>query len=321
MLRKLTAVLMVALATLSIVSSARAEQFVRIASGLAGTYPVFGAKLAEMMNKNIPDVRASTLAGPTEQGLIRIDKGDAEFGLAYTYQTVQLRNGDSSLNVKAENLRHVMSLYGAYFMVVVQQKSDIKSLADLKTKPYRVWLGTKASTFYALNVAALAAHGVTPEDITKAGGVLNTAGYQNLAQAFQDGQVDVAFFSGPSPYGPMMELDRAPGFRVLSFDKAAGEKMMELLPGVTMRELKGGVYKSMTETVNTPYLINELVVSAKVSDDLVYKVTKMLNEQNKEFHGLFPGADEVQTSAALEGNKIPLHPGAERYYREVKLLK
>ncbi len=321
MLRKLTAVLLVAAATLSIVSAARAEQFVRIASGLAGTYPIYGAKLAEMMNKHIPDVRASTVAGPTEQGLLRIDKGDAEFGIAYTYQTLQLRNGESSLKVKAEKLRHVASLYGAYFMVLVQKDSDIKSLADLKNKPYKVWLGTKASTFYALNVASLAAHGVTPEDITKAGGVLNTAGYQNLAQAFQDGQIDVAFFSGPAPYGPMMELDRAPGFRVLSFDKAAGEKMMALLPGVTMRTLKGGIYKSMPTEVSTPYLINELVVSSAVSDDLVYKTTKMINDQIKEFQGLFAGAEEIQTKVALDGNQIPLHPGAEKYYREIGLIK
>jgi TRAP transporter TAXI family solute receptor len=206
-------------------------------------------------------------------------------------------------------------------MAVVQKSSDIKSLADLKTKPYKVWLGTKASIFYSLNVAALAAHGVTLDDITKAGGVLNTAGYQNLSQAFQDGQVDVAFFSGPAPYGPMMELDRAPGFRVLSFDKAAGDKMMTLLPGVTMRELKGGIYKSMPDAVTTPYLINELVTSSAMSDDLIYKITKMINEHAKEFHGLFAGADEVDTKGALEGNQIPLHPGAERYYREVGLIK
>lgn len=321
MLRKLMAVALVALTALGVTTGARAEEFLRIGSGLAGTYPVFGAKLAEMVNKNIQGVRASTLAGPTEQTLIRIDKGEAEMGLAYTYQTSQLRNGEGGLGVKTENLRHVMSLYGAYFMVLVQEKSDIKSLADLKTKPYKVWLGTKASTFYALNVAALAAHGVTPEDITKAGGVLNTAGYQNLAQAFQDGQVDVAFFSGPAPYGPMMELDRAPGFRVLGFDKAAGEKFMTLLPGTTMRTLKGGLYKSMANDVSTPYLINELVASDKLSADLVYKITKMMNEQVKEFRGLFAGAEEIDTKIALEGNKIPLHPGAEKYYREVGLIK
>jgi TRAP-type uncharacterized transport system substrate-binding protein len=46
-------------------------------------------------------------------------------------------------------------------------------------------------------------------------------------------------------------------------------------------------------------------------------VTKLLNEGAKEFHGSFPGSEEIQPRTALEFNKLPLHPGAERYYREV----
>ena len=79
MLRKLAAVLLVAATAFGVASGARAEQFIRISSGLAGTYPVFGAKLAEMMNKNIEGVRASTLAGPTEQGLTPVKKVYGEF--------------------------------------------------------------------------------------------------------------------------------------------------------------------------------------------------------------------------------------------------
>jgi len=104
-------------------------------------------------------------------------------------------------------------------------------------------------------------------------------------------------------------------------DKAAGEKMMALLPGVTMRELKGGVYKSMPDAVNTPYVINQVVASDKLSTDLVYAITKMMNEKAAEFRSLFAGAEEIDTKIALEGNKIPLHPGAEKYYREVGLIK
>lgn len=70
-----------------------------------------------------------------------------------------------------------------------------------------------------------------------------------------------------------------------------------------------------------PYVVNQMVTSAKLSDDLIYKVTKLMNEKYQEFHGLFPGADEIQPKTALDYNKIPLHPGAERYYREAGLIK
>jgi TRAP transporter TAXI family solute receptor len=307
-------------ALLQSTSDASAQQFVRIGSGLAGTYPVFGAKLAEMINKDIPNVRASTVPGPTEQNLVRIQKGDVEMCLTYTFQGLQVAEGKGELNAPAPDLRHVMSLYGSYHMAVVQKGSDIKSLADLKSKPYRVWVGPKASVFYPLNVAALAAYDVSPEDITKVGGVVNTMGYQNVAQAFQDGQIDVAFFSGPAPYSLLLQLDQAPGFRILSFTEAAGKRFAELLPGTGMATLKAGIYKSMPEAVTTPYVFNQIVASAKLPDDLVYRITKLMNTRANDFHGLFAGADEITAEGALRYNKLKLHPGAERYYREVGLI-
>lgn len=314
---------MLALACITFLFSAgaQAQQFLRIGSGLAGTYPVFGAKLAELINANIPNMRASTLAGPTEQSLIRIQKGDAEFALTYTFQSLQVLNGQGELKVATPDLRHVMSLYGAYYLAVVQKNSDIQNLRDLAKKPYRVWLGPKASIFYPLNIAALAAHDVTPEDIVKAGGVISTAGYGNVSQSFQDGQIDVAFFSGPAPYSILMELDRSNGFRLMSFDEKAEAKYPTLLPGAGIRVHKGGLYKSAPDDVKTPYVFNELVTSAKLPADLIYKVTKMMNEQHKQFHGLFAGADEILPANAMFYNKIPLHPGAERYYRETGLIK
>jgi uncharacterized protein len=320
-MRILLSALGLILAALPGSGDASAQQFVRIGSGLAGTYPVFGAKLAEMINKEIPNVRASTVPGPTEQNLVRIEKGDVEMCLTYTFQGLQVAEGKGELNAPAPSLRHVMSLYGSYHMAVVQKDSDIKSLADLKTKPYRVWIGPKASVFYPLNVAALAAHGVAPEDITKVGGVVNTMGYQNVAQAFQDGQLNVAFFSGPAPYSLMLQLDQAPGFRVLSFSEEAGKRFEELLPGNGIATLKAGLYKSMPEAVRTPYVFNQIVASAKMPDGLVYNITKLMSTRAKDFHGLFAGADEITADGALRFNKLKLHPGAERYYKETGLLK
>jgi TRAP transporter TAXI family solute receptor len=320
MIRILPALLACA-ALLVATPGARAEQFLRIGAGLAGTYPVFAAKFAELINDNIPGVRASTLAGPTEQNLIRVQKGDAEFCLTYTFQSIQVRDGSGALKVPAPDLRHVMSLYGAYYMAVAQKDSEITSLRDLAKKPTRVWLGPKASIFYSLNLAALAAHDVTPDDIVKAGGVISTAGYQNVSQAFQDGQVDVAFFSGPAPYSLLMELDRTSGFKFLSFDAAAAKKYATLLPGAGTRTLKGGLYKSAPDEVVTPYVFNEVVTSAKLPDDLIYQITKLMNEKHETFHGLFAGSEEIRPQTALEYNGIPVHPGAEKYYREVGLIK
>ncbi len=301
--------------------SVQAEQFVRIGSGLAGSYPVFGAKLAELFNAHGPGVKASTFAGPTGQSLVKLQRGEAEAVLSYTFESEAARRGENALKTPAPDLRHLMTTYGATHVAIARSGVEIKSLADLSKKPYRVWLGPKSSVFWPLNLAALASHGVTPEDIVKAGGVVNSAGYGTLLQAFKDGQVDVAFMSGPTPYSLMMELDRGAGFTLLPYGEAELTKFNQLLPGTASVTIPAGTYGSVPAAMKVPYVVNHVVVSAKLPDEIVYRMAKTLVEHHKELHGLFAGAAEISPQRATANNALPLHPGAERYYREAGLLK
>jgi len=302
-------------------STISAQEFVRIGSGLAGSYPVFGAKLADLFNRHVDGVKASTFAGPTEQSLVKLQRGEAEAVLTYTFEAESTYQGRGELKTPAPLLRHLMTTYGAIHVALVRKNVEISTLADLAKKPYRVWLGPKSSVFWPMNMAALGAYGVTPEAITKAGGVINSAGYQTLMQAFQDGQVDVAFFSGPIPYSLLMELDRGVGFRMLGFDEAALKRFNEALPGTSSARIPANTYKSSPAEVLVPYVVNQIVVSARLPDAMVYQMAKVLNERHAELHSLFAGANEITPKRALDHNRVPLHPGAERYYREAGLLK
>lgn len=302
-------------------ATAHAEQFVRIGSGLAGSYPVFGAKVAELFNQHIPGVKASTFAAPTGQALVKLQRGEAEAVLSYTFESNAALKGENALKTPAPDLRHLMTTYGATHVALARTGVEISSLADLAKKPYRVWLGSKTSVFWPLNLAALEAHGVTPDAIVKAGGVINSAGYGTLMQAFKDGQVDVAFMSGPTPYSMMMELDRGSGFQLLPYSEAALAKFNEILPGTATTTIPAGTYTHASKAMKVPYVINQIVVSAKLPEDIVYRMTKTLVDHYKELHGLFAGAAEISPQRALEYNKLPVHPGAERYYREAGLLK
>jgi hypothetical protein len=70
-----------------------------------------------------------------------------------------------------------------------------------------------------------------------------------------------------------------------------------------------------------PYVVNQIVVSARLPDAMVYQMAKVLNERHAELHDLFAGANEITPKRALDQNRVPIHPGAERYYREAGLLK
>lgn len=305
----------------SLAAPAAADEFVRIGSGLAGTYPIFGAKLAEIINQNVQGVQASTLPGGTEANLVKIQKGEVEMAIAYTFVSKMVFDGEGALGFAAPDLRHVMTAYGSVLQPVATKASGITSLAQADDGAYRVWGSTKASVFYPLVMKSLEAHGVTPESVKAAGGVMESVGYGDTVQAMQDGRLDVSFFAGPVPYSLTMQAAQSPGITLLGFTKEAAEKMPELLPGTSMSTIKGGAYEGNPDEVAVPYMVNQVVASAKMSDDLVYQITKAMNEHYKEFHGLFAWSEEIDPKRALDGNKLPIHPGAERYYREVGLLK
>ncbi|MGE0798734.1 MAG: TAXI family TRAP transporter solute-binding subunit [Lautropia sp.] len=296
------------------------QRFVKIGAGVTGTYALFGAKLAEVINSTYPDLRASAISGPTEQNMVRVQRGELDFVLSYTFQSALTHSGKGELGVATPDLRQVMSTYGSFYFPLARPGLGIATPADLVKRPFRVWMGPKSGAFYAINTAYLASYGVTPDAIAKAGGVISTIGYQNLEQAFRDGQVDFAFFAGPVPYSMLMQLDRA-GFEMIGMSDEAAAKFVSLLPGMSVETHPAGVYTSVPKALRVPYLFNQVSTNAKVPDEIVYRVVKTTIEQNKVFHPLFPGATEIGLENALRSNLLPMHPGAERYFREVGLIK
>jgi len=296
--------------------AAQDTTFIRIGSGLAGTYPIVGAKIAEVLNQNVDGIQATTVAGGTEANFALMAQGELEMLLTYSFLSPIVERGEGSLGVPTPQVRHLMSLYGALFQPAARDGVAIESLAGVDDDGYRVWGANATSIFYPMIQAALEAHDTSFDAIREAGGVVEEIGYGDTAQAMQDGRLDVGFFSGPAPYSLLLQIESAPGFHLLGFDDAAMDRYMELLPGASAGTVPAGTYAGQDSDVQVPYLTNQLVVSADVPDDLVYEITKVLIENVGQFQDLFAGAEEMRAETALDNNPIEVHPGAARYYEE-----
>jgi len=306
-----------ALAAMLIASgAANAETFIRIGSGLAGTYPVVGAKMAEIINENVEGVTATTVAGGTEANFALMAQGEVEIVLTYGFLTPRVQQGKGSLGLPTPQARHLMTLYGAYFQPAASKTSGLTRLADLEAGSYRIWGANATSIFYPMIAEALAANGTSFEGVKAAGGTVDEIGYSDTAGAMQDGRLDVVFFAGPAPYSLLMQIENKPGFTLLGFDEAAGKAYTAALAGTSMRELPAGTYEGQTEPVLLPYLMNEAVISADVPDEIAYAITKALVENVDAFHGLFKGAEEIQPATMRALASVETHPGAVKYYEE-----
>ena len=313
--RKLLGVVGATVLAMSVAGGAQAQQLLRVNGGLAGTYPLFAAKLVELINKNVDGVKAASVSGDSVKAQIDIQNGEVHYKIGYTYDVKRIADGASTVPIKTPDVCHIMTLYGSG-LYAVAKTDGIKDLRELANGKYRMWTGAKTGFFFNLISPALEAHGVDIAKIEKDGTILESFGYGATVPAFQDRRLDLTFFSGGIPYSLMMQLEGTPGFHLINWDDEALDKLTALRPGIYRGVVPAGTYKGQTKDVNVPWYVNQLVTSSKLPDDLTYQVTKVMNEQSKEFHGLFGGSEEIGVNDPLSNNAVPVCEGAKKYYRE-----
>jgi TRAP transporter TAXI family solute receptor len=85
--------------------------------------------------------------------------------------------------------------------------------------------------------------------------------------------------------------------------------------------IPAGTYDGQEADVPTVTVTNILVTRADISDEEAYQMTKQLFENLPQLVAAHKSANEIKLENAVNGLPIPLHPGAERYYKEKGLLK
>ncbi|WP_376984690.1 TAXI family TRAP transporter solute-binding subunit [Bosea sp. R86505] len=299
---------------------AQAPAFFRIGTGgTAGTYYPIGGLIANAISSPPQLVSTAVASNGSVANVNAIVGGAAESGFAQADVAFWAYSGTGVFagKPKVEELRSIANLYPESVHLVVRKASNVKSVADLKGK--KVSLDEPGSGTLLNAKAILAAFGVGEKDITPEYLKPNQA-----AEKMKDGSVDAFFFTGGFPAAAISELaSTGSGIDILPITGAAAEKLAKDFPFFAVDEIPAGTYKGVG-AVKTVAVGAHWVTSSKISADTVYAVTKAL-WSDKTRAALDAGhakGKAIQKTTALNGLLgVPLHPGAERFYKEAGLLK
>jgi TRAP transporter TAXI family solute receptor len=299
---------------------AQAPAFFRIGTGgTAGTYYPIGGLIANAISTPPQLVSTAVASNGSVANVNAIVGGAAESGFAQADVAFWAYSGTGVFagKPKVEELRSIANLYPESVHLVVRKASNVKSVADLKGK--KVSLDEPGSGTLLNAKAILAAFGVGEKDITPEYLKPNQA-----AEKMKDGSVDAFFFTGGFPAAAISELaSTGSGIDILPITGAAAEKLAKDFPFFAVDEIPAGTYKDVG-AVKTVAVGAHWVTSSKISADTVYAVTKAL-WSDKTRAALDAGhakGKAIQKATALNGLLgVPLHPGAERFYKEAGLLK
>jgi TRAP transporter TAXI family solute receptor len=296
-------------------------EFVTIGTGgITGVYYPTGGAIAKMVNAKRKEygIRATVEStGGSVFNINAIMSGDLEFGVAQSDRQYQAVQGIADWADKGpqKDLRAVFSIHAETVDLIVSEDSGIKSIQDLKGK--RVNIGNVGSGYRQNAIDALEANDLNYETDFHAES-LKAAEAPGL---IQDGRIDAAFYTVGHPSGYYKEATagktKVRFIPIPNVDKivakfpyyAAATTLMENYPGAANTE----------EGVDTFGVKATFVTSAKVSDEVVYAITKEVFDNFDKFVKLHPAYAGLTKEDMLTGLSAPIHPGAMKYYKEVGL--
>lgn len=293
-----------------------ADQFISISAGPVGiTAYTWAAGVAEVINKNVSGVRASAEESKGYVDNVRlIYKGDVEVAfstslIAYdAYKSTGMFDGGKEGKILswlsiAPTAQHVLTL----------TDSGINSLADLKGK--RIGMGQPGGVSMLDADALTAFLGLTADEDFKTFRVR----LGNMVDMLGDGQLDVVLWNGTFPLPPVKKIGTQRDIKLLPIPDETFNNLQTKYPPYFRNEIPAKTYQGIDQATPTYGLGNVMVISAELSEDLVYQMTKAVMENLDYLGTVHPGFKRISKASVLNGFGAPLHPGALKYYREADI--
>ena len=287
------------------------------ASTTGAVYAV-GAALANIWNENIEGIRVSAEASNGGvQNLGFMSTGDAKVSVAITSIITDQKNGVGAFEGrKYDGVRILSALYYNYNQIVASAASGIKTFEDIKGKRFAP--GAPGGTTAVETSVHMTAAGMNyPGDIAA-----QFVGFTEAVDLMRNKQLDGAWIQAGLPTAAVSEMITTAGGRLIPMNEALIQKLTSEYSWYNDAVIPAGTYDGQTEDVRTTSITITLIVDESVPEDVVYNMAKVMWENID----LLRGAHNALKDATLEGAVknlagLPLHPGAEKYYKEKGVLQ
>jgi uncharacterized protein len=295
---------------------AHAQQFVNVLTGgTSGVYYPLGVALGKLYGDKISGIKTqvqATRASVENLQLLEQGRGEIAFTLGDSLKAAWDGDEEAGFKTKLTKLRTLGAIYPNYIQLVATAESGIKTIADLKGKSLSVGAvrsGTELNTR-----AILTAAGMSYKDLGK----VEYLPFAESVDLMKNRQLGATLQSAGLGVSSIRDLAASNEIVVVAVPKATVDKIG---PPFVSVDIPANTYKGQDKPVQTAAVINYLVTHSGVSDDLAYQMTKLVFENLPDLASAHSAAKEITLAGAAKDSPIPLHPGAERYYREKGLIK
>lgn len=296
--------------------AAKAEQFINILTGgTSGVYYPIGVALSKIYGEGIEGARTqvqATKASVENLNLLQQGKGEFAIALGDSVLMAWEGNADAGFNAPLGKLRGIAAAYPNYIQIAANADSGITTVADFKGKSISVGAAKSGTELNAR--AILTALGMTYADMGKT----EYLPFAESVELMKNRQLDATLQSAGLGVASIKDLATSVATTIVSIPPEVADTLGAPYVAAT---IPAGTYQGQTADVQTLAVGNFFVTHEGVDEETVYLMTKLLFDHLPDLAAAHNAARAISLDGALAGMPVPLHPGAERYYREVGVLK
>ncbi|MGE0006646.1 MAG: TAXI family TRAP transporter solute-binding subunit [Parvibaculaceae bacterium] len=302
-------------------AASQEQRFVTIGTGgVTGVYYAAGGAICRLLNKDrkTHGIRCSVEStGGSAFNVNTIREGELDFGMAQSDVQFNALNGKGEYDGNAfPELRAVFAIHPEPFTVLARPDAGVTRFEDFKGKRFNV--GNPGSGTRASLERLIAAMGWTLDDFSLA----SELKADEHGPALCDGKIDGFFYGVGHPSANIQDPTTTCGAKLIPLTGPVIDKLVADNAYYAKATIPGGMYNANPDPTETFGVTATLVTSTRVPEDVVYQLVKSTFENFDEFKKLHPAFANLDPQNMLRnGLSAPLHPGAEKYYKEKGWLK
>lgn len=316
-MRKIWSLLSVMILGILVLTGCGGGTTIKMATGgNTGTYYAYGTALGQILGEKA-DLRFNIQStGASKANIQLIDAKEVDMAIVqndvmdYAYNGTDLFEADGAVT----GFSAMAGLYAEVVQIIARPGSGIETIADLKGKDVSVGDAGSGVEFNAKQI--LEAYGISFDDINK-----QNLSFGASADAYKDGKIDAFFATAGAPTTAIMDLVSSQSILVLGIEEDKAEELKGSYPFYTTYTIPAGTYTGVEEDVETLAVKATFIVSNDLSEEVVYNMTKALFENKDAISSANQKGAELDPAYAVEGISIPFHKGAEKYFKEIGVLK
>lgn len=301
--------------------AAAQQKFVSIGTGgVTGVYYAAGGAICRLVNKDRKDhgMRCSVEStGGSVFNINTIKAGELDLGVVQSDVGYNAYNGEGQFKEAGayKKLRSVFSIHPEPFTVLARKDANIKSFDDFKGKRFNV--GNPGSGTRASMEQFLKTKGVGLDFFSLASELRP----DEHGPALCDGKIDGFLYGVGHPSANIQDPTTSCGAQLVPMTGPVVDKLVADFPYYAKVSIPGGLYPNNPQETNTYGVLATFVSSSDVPDETVYQVVKGVFENFEDFKKLHPALGHLNAKDMVKnGLSAPLHPGAEKYFKEKGLL-